>query len=347
MQCPNCSSFLPPGSQECMQCGHRLASPRSAPSASVQPPRAGKWQKRLRKIAGFYRMEDGIWRLKKKIGEEEWMPAMLFSIVPGAGHCRYGRRRQGWQLGLAWLTLLLVSVYLWGYMLAQLTVAGLLFVHIYAVLDAGLPFMQKLELRRRIKVLAGVTFLLLACVYMPLHMLRRAIVEDVVIEYDTGSATFTYGDILLVSKYFCQRDRLQRGDMVMYGIESQTFHINPHHTGGNYDNVYIPAMRVIDRILGVAGDIVEFRADGIYVNGDKLAAGMGPVNSSALPREARFEVPAASYLVYPSCLRATYPNRLHDYPATGIKLQQSVVSAQRIVGHVFMLYCPLGKRRFF
>jgi signal peptidase I len=328
-----------------MKCGHNFATVLPTAPVAVHPPRAGKWQKKIRKIAGVYQMEDGLEAIKNKIQPESWLTAMVISVVPGLGHYLYGRKLQGMLLAGGWWLLLCFTLFFWGYLLAQLTVAGLLFLHIYCLLDAGRPLLPEQSLTKRCKIFAVATFVLLVCFYVPLHMTRRALVEDVVIAYDTRSTVFIQGDMLLVNKYFCKHERLRRGDLVMYAMDGQR--INPGEVGiPNVDYVYIPLMRVIDRILGVAGDKVAFTENGIYVNDEKLPDEDGPVNSRELPRDAIFVVPPGHYCVYPSCLRATYPHSDREYPSMGIKLQQSIVVAKKISGKVFMLYCPLSRRRF-
>jgi signal peptidase I len=211
--------------------------------------------------------------------------------------------------------------------------------HVYSMLDLARPHLLHFTFKQRMQVSIVATLVLVCAVYLPLHLLRLRIVEDAIITYETHSRLFEQGDILLVKKVWFDPARLHRGDVVMWQLKDEYIRDQRHGV------FIVSASRVIDRILGVPGDTIEFTEKGILLNGSPLSQDRYPINATQLPIEGSYTVPPGQYFIYPSCLNVRYGGAVREFIGANFKASRSMVSMENILGKVVMLYYPWGRRR--
>lgn len=342
MQCPHCNSFLPPGASDCWQCGYRAGQQRTAPAdVNVHPPRASQLAKRLRKIVYAYRLESFATKLLEKttlqMAQHGYAVNMVLSVIPGLGHWRSGRSRLARLYFATFIGLLLLAVLLWGYALAQLIVAAMIFLHLYCILDNARAQFAVQPILNRLIWSAIIGFALLLCVYLPMDWLRRSLVNDIIVTYDTHSTLVAQGEMLLINPRI-DPDKLRRGDIVLLEIKGEYF-----REFGYLEQFYLPNSQVLDRVLALSGDTIAFKPDGIWVNDQQLSPEQYPINAQTLPDTGTWVVPPRCCFIYLSGL--DFKNIASNL-SQKLRLQRSLVAFQQIRGRAFMVYTPIGKRRF-
>lgn len=326
MQCPQCGFFNLPETAQCVQCGNSLQAEKPK-GVDIYPPRANKWQKKLRKVKHFYQLEQGLHRLYTVWQKNPWLGRMLVGMLPGLAYWWRGLCYHGLLLtGIFWGALVGV-IYFFGSSYGNLFLALLLGVHVYSMIRATGDWFLLRPLRQRFQISFAVALFLLLLVYTPLNLLRLHFITELTIATPTGSSLLQRKDMLLIKR--CSPQNVSKGQLVSFILERQL--IRAHEL------YLLPETLLVDRILAGPGDTVEFTPSEILLNGEALPEHLYPVSRESLPQSGKFSVPEQHYFIYPSWL-LQLPIRY--------KVQQSLVPWQRIHGRAVIIYQPLSRRRW-
>jgi signal peptidase I len=216
-------------------------------------------------------------QMRKQV-KDPYLAAFLSQIMPGVGHL-YLRR---WILSLVFLLVwviiaLAASPVPFG---VKIGVLLFLFMPFYSAGVCLLALVMGPASRRpREAAIAGLCVLIAA---IPLAAIgsallaRQYVVEGFVVPTGAMAPTICGGDRILAWKWGYASPR--RGDIVVY--------VNPMNRGQN-----------VKRVVAVAGETVEFRKDGVYVNGSELTEGVfGRLPHTSVDRQT-YAAPEQPYTV--------------------------------------------------
>ncbi len=250
--------------------------------------------------------------------KDPYLAVFLTRIMPGIGHL-YLRR---WWLGAG---LILVTMALWV-VGGRFLVAGLFFFPLYRAGACLLAYVAGPPERRRGRAgIAGICVLGLACglaVLVTAFGFRHFLIHAFRVPGGSMSPTIRSGDRILVWKPpFTPR----RGDVVV--------HLNP------WDR----SVRYVHRVAAVEGETIEFKGDGIYVNGAMLTEGAFgrlryepahvPPNTEHFADEGHpYTVPPGHLFMVGDNVARSFDSRLHG-----------PVPVNDVVGKAYKRYWPLDR----
>lgn len=194
-----------------------------------------------------------------------WIAQLLSLLAPGVGHLYCGRSAKAATLYLAWTFVLLCAVvaalsprsrqvFL---LLLVLPTLGLMFVYVYAIVDARRLAKQigsNYSLRDYNRAMIYGLLILVHNLY-PIALLlgvRGLVYVPYSVPVNSASPTILKGDCILARKVFIKQTP-DRGDLVLYR--------NPSPTGGAL---------FLGRVIALAGDQLEINGPRIVVNGKEL-----------------------------------------------------------------------------
>ena len=314
----------------------------------VQPPRAGRFRKKIRRILPVRKVYYGVrdraenvpvprlprvsdldlprWNVRQEL--PPWSIAWRM-VAPGWSHFYAGHRVRGrwflWSflacLALAWLGL----GGSWGAFWVGLAFS----IHTSAAFDAfnltrpGGTFRQLMA--RSILVSAVLALVVYAPAWWVLT--QGAAVRRVQLNVEP----FHSGDVVLVNRWFHRGGFPYRGQVVMYElppVQEETNSPTRHeyrYFGGE----------AIDRVLAVAGDTVTWENGRLSVNGAESP--LRPMNESAIGRNVSLTVPSGVVLILPS----TTPQA--GRVSAGTLQSLSLIEARNVTGTVYFRMQPLSR----
>jgi signal peptidase I len=104
-------------------------------------------------------------------------------------------------------------------------------------------------------------------------IIRGFVFETVLVEGSSMENTFTTGDRLILYKLGYYFSPPAKGDIIVIQISEGAFSKFPLLNKMPFVKKALPDLSEIDyikRVIGVPGDIVEFKEGAVYVNGEKL-----------------------------------------------------------------------------
>jgi hypothetical protein len=303
MQCASCQFENMPGSDLCGRCGTSLRLATAV--IDVHPPRAGRWTKRVRRVAPRLsvpvRARAGVAlstlaaRTRSTLGirlsdTTPALPLLLRVPVPGWPQLYAGNRVLGRWFLYGWLLLLAVWVlFFYGTTFGSM-VLGLAFaVHSASIADATNRILEPGSIRRRIAYSFCTSCMLFGFLYLPVGRLLFAVADPMVLQMDLHP--FREGDVLLVNHAAFARSEPSPGQIVLFTPPE-------YRVGGGNHAMTIYTGPRIDRILAGPGDRVSWSKRRLTVNG-RLTT-LEPLNLSAMPLKFELTVPAGSYLIVPT-----------------------------------------------
>ncbi len=334
MQCAACHFENLPGLSACARC----ASPLVLDDIRVAPPRASPLRLRTRlsralhTVAGRLPSPRPLVQALRRLKPEPipW-GAVASSIVPGLGLVRIGRRRAGAALLAAWAGLLVASAAQVGSATSSLCWWLAIGVHTGAVLALFGSNLVYTRLLTRVAFGLLVFGGLCVGVYRPLAGLasRFAVVMPVgALDAAPGAGT---NDVLLVEGPWLRRGPLERGDLVLCAV--------PASRPGP---VVVMAGHVVDRIVGIPGDVVVFDHGALRVNGQVPQGRERPLSDVAWPIDLEWRLGADEFLVFPSRVAQQFagiPEGQENAVRDGL-LEVCRVARREIAGRVFWRLRP-------
>lgn len=272
--------------------------------------------------------------MKKTFATPPWILLCLLSILPGLGHLLDGRPKRGAVFLGGWILLIFLMAYCWGSGLGNGLVGMMVFFHVFVAIDAAEEGFSALAMQNRAVCALAFSLVLIFGVYWPLNLLRRSIVEDMIIQNPTNSPLFSPGDMVLIDRYFTDPKDFKRGNLVLYRLEGL-------RTGDErYRQYVIPGdTPVIDRILGLPGDRIRVGKKKIWINDREMKRELYPINLENFPPSGDYRVPPGHYFIYPSLVQGLNSRIFKRFSYI------LMVAFKRVEGRVFMVYQPFSKRK--
>lgn len=336
MQCWSCTFENLPGAQLCARCGSRL----SLVGVAVEPPRAGRHHAATAVRRTGYRLRslcpDLTWlwdRLGVLIPESLDSRALAWSIVPGLGHLKTGRRKWGRVLLPAWLGFFVLMVLAIGTNWARFMLAGMVVVHALAVVTlfaANLAF-ERLLMRAAfgLVVFLGISFFL----YEPCVWFCSRFLVAVPIARSPGGTVVQDGDGLLCEGSWIRPAAFARGDIVLYRLDALA-------VGG----VLIQAGHGVNRVIAVPGDRVTRKDGMLSVNGEPLDEAHAPLGHLPFIRDLDITLGPREYAVFTALeLLGPLPPRANALFTGTVTQHLTVVSYDDILGRVLLRLRPLAR----
>jgi hypothetical protein len=331
MECPNCAFQNMPGLSACVRCRGLL----DFSAVDIEPPRAhhGRWLRRL----GSMRSTAAQQTLS--LARSVRLPARMqvtccdlaWSIIPGLAQIRRGERILGRVLLCAWLTVLLLALALMGGNLSLLLCLFAVSVHCLAVslllnsVLAAMPIVRRAALG--LLMYAGVLFFL----YRPVQALGQHAFRALEISNVKPSSWIDNGDVLLYTGSWTRPAVFERGDLVIYEIESSAA-----------AGAIVRAGLGVERVLGIPGD--EVRTDGktLWVNGIEQPAAQWPVGGLRSMPAVSVTAGDGEYIIFPTALRWTAHGNVEGVVS---RMMDSIahVRQDRIRGQVFWRVRPWSR----
>jgi len=254
----------------------------------------------------------------RKQVKDPYLAAFLTQIVPGVGHL-YLRRRI---LGMVFL-LVVVSIEFVvspGFLGMKPAVLLLIFMPLYGAGVCLLALLMGPPSRRpRDAAVAALSILIAAmgfAAYGSALLCRQYLVEAFVVPEGAMAPTLEPGDKILAWKWGYASPR--RGDIIAF--------INPMNRSQNY----------VKRVVAVAGETVEFRKDGLYVNGSKLTEGVFGRLPHAFVDSQRYAAPDQLYTVPEGTVFVAGDNSPRSFDSRFF----GAIPLEDVIGRAYKIYWP-------
>jgi signal peptidase I len=302
----------------------------------VHPPRAGRFEKRMRRLRPPVRAYRGARGAASAAGRGAAvalesltprfppLPVTLRLVWPGWSHFYLGQRSRGHLFLWSFLSCLLPGLLMLGTVWGSIQLGLAFSVHSSAVLDICSRGFGPGELRDRLLRGLGVSALVGVLLYWPAGMLLTRVADPCLIQIDVAPA-LADGDVLLVNHLLAPRP----GRVVLYELPAYT----PPTLG--HMRVYYGGDRV-DRILAGPGDTVRYADGRLWVNGRPSL--WFPLNGLRITGRSEFTVPTGHYFIIPS----TTIGPVGRVPE-GLWSALGIVPASSIRGCVYWRSHPLSR----
>lgn len=332
MECPNCTFRSIPGSTVCARCGSRL----DLDALPVEPPRAGRGvvARRVRPSVRsvLFRVRDAADDLPA--GYRALFPdpvppgTLVWSLVPGGGwrHAGYPRFAA---FGFAlWAVLLLASFLLvrsaagWTLLIAAVGFHAFLSTSVFA------RVMGRWPIHRALLGGVGIYLAVIFGVYAPGAFVLSQVALAIEVPAVHGAQSgIRGGDVVLAQGSLLRDGEVEAGDIVVYRL--------PRAIAGGYA---VASGLAMDRVVGLAGDRIEVREDGVHRNGRLLPPDMAPLRGTRHMVGLSFIVPEENVAILPT-LQMWSGNQ-------GVASEASCVPRRLVRGRVFFRIRPFDRAGF-
>ncbi len=335
MRCQRCEFENMPGLEKCMRCGSVLSD--SAEPVDVHPPRMSRWKKPIRRLRRRLRefMPIAAWSgddlhsrafpdWLAKVSRVAFFGAAL-SLIPGLAHAIQRRFHTIRWWVVAWVVLLLSSLFLFGSGVGMFLMGLTLGVHVWiAVHSALLTEYHQFNYR-----LAG--YLIIMIMYFILYQaFGRVLFYDLRGGYsviDVPTARVHHGDYLLGRVSQTDSEDITYGSFVLVQLEN----VGNHGFRPRADAAYA-------QVIGLAGDRVAIENGLFVVNGKVQDAEQFPVPTWLKRQSFSTLVPQASYFISAKYQGAGYT----ESQAVSV----CVVGQDQIAAKAILRWMPLARRGF-
>jgi len=348
MQCSSCGFENMPGSDACGRCGSSLRL--ATMVMDVQPPRAGKVTKKLRRVLPVsrvkYAMRDSVEKSRMPraaaamrqvagdlYGDKPPWPAMWRLIVPGWSHFYAGQRVRGHLYLWTFLAFLIPGLLLIGGAWGS-TLIGLAFsVHASAAFDVFNQAAVRPRIREMMARSILISIALVVCVYVPAWWAMSRVADVRVLQVTTHP--FADGDVVLVNRSAHQAGWPWPGQVVMYELPMMRSQAVAN-IGGHGNAIYEYSGERIDRVLAVGGDKVVWENSALKVNG--VPSAWRPLNPDVLPSRVEITVPVDQVLIFPT----TTPRLVNAIELNYLR-NLSCIPREQVIGTVYFRKQPLSR----
>ena len=332
MQCPSCRFENMPQFTTCVRCGSIL--PGAETDIGVQPPRAGKWEKRLRisrLMRSFNRAGEWVvrltridaWTLFHERSTQDNLLALAWrAAIPGWPQRYLGMRLHARVFFFGWLLLLLLTLITYGLLISNILIGLVVSFHLSSIVGAVI-FVTR---NRSDRIALGFVMLLGAGLlfYTPSTLLlwRYFGLQRVT----AAAGPIQNGDALM---FIYTRDSFQpqAGQVILFIAPDVTY-----QAGGNgYGQVNNRLFgRMFDRVLAVGGQTVTWK-DGQLIIDDQPSTWRPLVPLMGRPPNTTYTIPNGCCLVVPAVAfrLLTMPTKPEDWQ------RMTVVSNYSIYGRVW------------
>ncbi len=283
MSCPRCGFFNMPGAVACVSCATPLGGAGGAVAIAVAPPRATAFQKKMRQARTAI--------LGSPIVVEDRRPGAavaLLGLLPGLPQAFLGFPVAALVFGAVWTTLVAAAAWLFGTVATPFLIGGAIGAHFTSALQPWRGQLNRLSVRTRIFVTLASYAFLAGGLYYPLYQLARTQVTPVEMNDIRENAFLKAGDTVLVWKS-SPGEVPARGAIAAFNVQ-----------------VRWEQRIVVDRLLGLPGDRIQWK-DGVWSrNGLVLGPAEQPLARTPMPEAIDLVVPPGACFMWPSLNMRVY-----------------------------------------
>jgi len=320
----------------------------STATIDVNPPRASRTVKRMRKVVPrrlIYRARDVASEARRRVAGSIVQdarvplpePAILSRLmVPGWAHLHSGLRIRGWFFLCTFLPLLLLGLAQWGTGIGSILLGLAFSVHASSVMDI-LMRQGTVRFPKMMAMAALVSLALAVLIYVPAGQLLMRIAAP--IEYAADSPPFQRLDVVLVNHWAYALSAPRRGDVVLFSPINTT-RVATGFQAINY-RLAFEENQLIDRLVGLPGDRVVWDGGQLSVNNGK-AVSWKPLLSERLPEHLDITVPNDRYLILPT----TSVGAIRFGGAESFWKSASLIPRNDILGGVYLRLSPISRLWF-
>ncbi len=304
MQCVNCQFENMPGSPACVRCGTSLGLATAV--ISIDPPRATRLQKELRRWIPFWPMyypvrnqlASALQRATAVVARDLAIHLPAFGtwfrmIVPGWAHLHEGHTRRGRGFLGVWLAALFVAAVSYGTSIGAVAVGILFATHASSILDLLLQGGHRTLRAAAIATALSVTLALV--IYWPIaSTLPRYLASRQLLQ---TSPPFVEGDVILYNPRAFVGASPQSGDVVLYRNSEFTV---PTADGARLGRPMQTRVRGewIDRVIAGPNSHVRWDGKNFWING--VQSSVLPLGPNALAANFEMEVPSGACCIFPT-----------------------------------------------
>ncbi|MCE9583706.1 MAG: zinc finger Ran-binding domain-containing protein [Planctomycetes bacterium] len=312
MSCPRCGFFNFPGSPACVSCGTPLGHAAGAVAIATAPPRATSLQKRMRRARKVVLGTDVALETRTP------RPSLaLFALLPGLPQVIFGYNVLALVFATAWAASLALATWLFGSPFSPWFVGGAIGTHFMSAVHPWRAPVFRMGFRDRTLLTLTIYLLLAGGIYWPAFRIAGQHVIPLAVHDIRPNPVFHTGDSVLIRPLPASASPAA-GSLVAFTI-------------GN------GAGLVIDRVLGLPGDRIQWQAGTWKRNSIDLGPGEVPLTTTAMPRLIDFVVPENALFIWPSA--NPYFGRFGDPIA-----ETGLVSSKRIAGTAWRFASPFRRR---
>jgi signal peptidase I len=343
MQCPSCRFENMPGLDSCGRCGTMLGL--STATIDVNPPRASKSAKRVRKMVPtrlIYQARDVAAEARRVVSgsivDDSRVPlptpeVLSRLVVPGWAHIHLGMPARGQVFLLAYLPLLFLGLLYWGTGMGGVLLGLAFSVHTSSVTDI-LIRQGTVRFPRIMAIAAFVSLALAVLVYVPAGLTLTQVAAP--IEFAIDTPPFKRLDVVLVNHWAFALTSPRRGDVVLYSPVSVS-RLAGDDAQRNHLRYMYEENQLIDRIIGLPGDHVVWDQGKLTINGEAVT--WKPLLFERLASHLDITVPSERYLILPS----TSVGSIRAGGSESFWKNAGMITRQDILGGVYLLSNPLSR----
>jgi hypothetical protein len=297
-----------------------------------------KWKRPFRNLLRLIRRGKVVPQENLRLHSHPWFGeafsdsflGLFLSIIPGLAHFIQNRFREIRWYFLAWLVLLVSSLFLYGSAAGYICLGLAVGIHAYIAIQYGI-IKEIAHLREKILT---VILVLIALTFI-YRFIPRILIPNLTGGYSSLSVPYykvEAGDYLLAWGGLDQETLLTRSSLVL--VYPVTFSSHGRTTEGKE--------KIIGQIVGLPGEYLEIQEGFFVVNGQQLHVDKYPVPQWLQRLNFTATIPENSYFV----------SARYNVAAHGVRLEAShvhhvcVVKSSDIEAKAFMRWWPLLKRGF-
>jgi signal peptidase I len=344
MQCPSCRFENMPGLDSCGRCGTALGL--STATIDVNPPRASKTAKRVRKMVPrrlIYQARDVAAEARRVVSgsivDDSRVPlptpdVLSRLVVPGWAHIHLGMPARGQVFLLAYLPLLLFGLLYWGTGMGGILLGLAFSVHTSSVTDI-LIRQGTVRFPRIMAIAAFVSLALAVVVYVPAGLTLTQVAAP--IEFTIDTPPFKRLDVVLVNHWAFALTSPRRGDVVFYTPRNSMRTRADQNQGLGHGRYVFEENQLIDRVIGLPGDHVICDQRKITINGE--AVSWKPLLPQHMPGHLEITVPLDRYFILPT----TSVGAIRVGGSESFWKDAGLIPRSEILGGVYLLSNPLSR----
>jgi hypothetical protein len=333
-----------PGLDSCGRCGTTLGL--STATIDVNPPRASKTAKRVRKVVPtrlIYQARDVAAEARRvvtgSIVEDSRVPLptpdiLSRLVVPGWAHMHLGIPLRGQFFLLAYLPLLLLGLLYWGTGLGSMLLGLAFSVHTSSVTDS-LIRQGTVRFPRIMAIAAFVSLALAVLVYVPAGLTLTQVAAP--IEFAIDTPPFKRLDVVLVNHWAFAVTAPRRGDVVFYSPRNSMRTRGDENQNLGHARYLFEENQLIDRVIGLPGDRVVCDLGKLTINGE--ASFWKPLLPHLMPAHLEITVPLDRYFILPT----TSVGAIRLGGSESFWKDAGLIPRSEILGGVYLLSNPLSR----
>jgi signal peptidase I len=344
MQCPSCRFENMPGLDSCGRCGTALGL--STATIDVNPPRASKTAKRVRKVVPrrlIYQARDVAAEARRVVGgsivNDSHVPlpepdVLSRLVIPGWAHIHTGLAVRGQVFLVAYMPLLLLGLLYWGTGMGGILLGLAFSVHTSSVTDI-LIRRGTVRFPRVMAIAAFVSLALALLVYLPVGLTLTQVAAP--IEFAIDTPPFKRLDVVLVNHWAFALTSPRRGDVVLYSPRNISRRRGNDNQDEGHTRYRFDENQLIDRVIGLPGDHVICDHGKLTINGEPVA--WRPLLSDLMPSHLDVTVPNDRYFILPS----TSADAISSGGAESFWKDAGLITQPDILGGVYLLSNPFSR----